>query len=99
MNVGPVVSEAQIASRALQIALRQSSIPVSPGRVNQDGEVLLCAAACFAAAGLEYAFGAGERERFARNVAYSKDKDLVYQAFERLGWPKVSCIKKMEPND
>jgi hypothetical protein len=48
---------------------------------------------------LERAFGPSERDRFVRDVTRTEDKALVYQAFERLGWSKASCAKKLEPND
>jgi hypothetical protein len=93
------VSESDVAEAALRMALEQPYIPASPGHADESGRVLLCAAACFAAAGLEQAFGAVKRSAFEDSIARSADKSLVYAAFHRLGWSDESCKRKLEPND
>jgi hypothetical protein len=93
------ISEQQIAEDALRVALAQPYIPTSPGQMDGRGTFVLCAAACFAAAGLERVFGASERADFEREIGCTRDKAVVYRAFERLGWPASSCAIKMEPND
>jgi len=77
----------------------QSSVPVSPGTITEQGELLLCLAARIAEAGLLLQGDAEGAERFCKYAASPVGKDIVSDTFVRLGWPQALCDEAMRFND
>jgi hypothetical protein len=77
----------------------QSSVPVSPGTINKQGELLLCLAARIAEAGLLLKGDAEAAERFCKYAVSPIGKAVVSDTFDRLGWPQALCDVAMRFND
>ena len=77
----------------------QSSVPESPGRETEQGELLLCLAACMAEAGLLLKGDAAAAQRFSKYAASPVGKAIVSDTFDDLGWPRALCDLAMRFND
>lgn len=85
--------------RAADIYSSQPEAPKSPGSVDADGRVSLCAAAAVAAAGVEIHDGTFERRRFEHAVVDSDSTEVLVKTFERLGWSADVCARTVGFND
>jgi hypothetical protein len=90
---------ADVVKRASVILTNQSFVPVSPADYDEKGRVCLCAAGILAKAGLEILQSATRAEQFEGDVARTGDKDLLYSAFETLGWSAHLCREMVNKND
>jgi hypothetical protein len=77
----------------------QSSVPESPGRKTEQGELLLCLAARIAEAGLLLKGEPDAAERFCEYAASPVGKTVVSDTFDDLGWPQALCDQAMRFND
>ena len=89
----------QVLIRAMDIYSGQPESPKSPGTVDGEGRVSLCAAAVVAAAGVEMRNGAVSRQRFESAVVSSPSKEVLFETFEMLGWSAGVCAKTVLFND
>src|SRR4051812_9514591 len=88
-----------LIERAREIVLGQRIVPLSPAAFTEQGDVVLCAAACLACAGLERKDGPVAAANWADGLARcGSTKDLV-AAFEYLGWDVDVCREKIAFND
>jgi hypothetical protein len=78
---------------------QQPYLPLSPVGVTADGDVMLCAAACLAFAGLQVLGSVTEARRFQSKLAETRDSQIVEAAFARLGWKEEACHDFMNKND
>jgi hypothetical protein len=90
---------APILALARRILARQSTVPESPGYLDEKGGPLLCTAAAIAAAGVELAGDAEARRGFEQSLLRSGDKRLVADAFRARAWPVALCDLAMTTND
>ena len=77
----------------------QGPTPVSPCSVTRQGTIRLCAAAAVASAGLRSTLGCQASDQFEAELAARKDREVVRQAYRRLGWDLQDCDAKMIYND
>ena len=85
------------ASLALARAREQECLPESPAKV-VDSEILLCAAACIAYAGLKLKRPGAEKV-LCSSLLKRSDKTLVVDAFAELGLSSTTCFYTMSIND
>src|SRR5215475_9082423 len=71
----------------------------SPGRETEQGELLLCLAACMAEAGLLLKGDAAAAQRFSKYAASPVGKAILNDTFDDLGWPRALCDLAMRFND
>ena len=91
--------DANVLKKAEAILGEQSLIPVSPVDYDRKGELCLCAAALLANAGLHVLKNTAMADEFRIELARTKKREVVYSAFEALGWPPQLCAEMMKEND
>jgi hypothetical protein len=91
--------DVDVLERAEAILTGQSFVPLSPAGYDPSGQVCLCAAGILAKAGLQILRSAGKAEQFEAEVARTRDKGLLYSAFETLGWSAELCREMVTKND
>lgn len=77
----------------------QSFVPLSPASRDESGHVCLCAAGILASAGLQVHVSSREALDFGAELAETGNKDLLFRAFEQLGWPGTLCLDMVDRND
>ena len=88
-----------ILVRAKSICANQLEMPQSPGTINKQGQISLCAAAAVAAAGLEVQKGFEARREFESKVVKSHSIDVIIDVFDQLGWEREVCEAAIMLND
>jgi hypothetical protein len=89
----------RIRIRTLGMLSAQVEIPLSPVSVGASGEVNLCAAACFAKAGLEIKASATKAAEFEKELVATRSFALVEVAFSELGFGVPLCRAILAQND
>ena len=77
----------------------QSFVPMSPATLDEAGRPCLCAAALLASAGLRDKVSPFRAHKFESELATTKEKRLVYDAYAELGWSRALCNEMMDRND
>ena len=93
------VPNKQVMRRAYEIYAAQSIAPLSPGDMDEAGNVSFCAAAAIAVAGIEMIEGAEARRTFEKSIIESGSTDEVFAAFDRFEWDDQLCAITLERND
>src|SRR5258708_14769092 len=88
-----------VIERAGAILSEQSLVPVSHADYDGNGQVCLCAAGILAKAGLQVLHSTTKAERFEVELANTRDKGLLYSAFEAFGWSAQLCREMVTKND
>ena len=88
-----------VLREAQSIVRSQLFVPLSPAEFSTDGGVCLCSAAILAKAGLQAFEGEDEAKNFETALAQTKCQDLLFAAFESLGWPVTLCTDMIKEND
>ena len=89
----------RVMERAKSICENQPEMPQSPGTVDKQGNISLCAAAAIAAARLEIYNGSKERREFELKVAESRSTNVLIDTFEKIGWGREMCKTIILVND
>ena len=90
---------ADVVERAGAILTDQSFVPVSPADYDRNGRVCLCAAGILAKAGLQVLQSTAKAEQFETDLTRTRDKGLLYSAFETLGWSAQLCREMVNKTD
>lgn len=89
----------QISLNAKTIAQSQGVLSNSPATMMHDKSIVLCAAACFAYAGILSAKGESEAFKFKQSLIGTNGSKLLDKSFEDLGWPSAACKAMRLEND
>ena len=88
-----------LVKRAREIVLAQRAVPMSPAAYTSEGDIVLCAAACLAYAGLERRDGPIAAVSWAHALARCGSTRELVEAFTELGWDVEMCREKIDFND
>jgi len=88
----------QLRAGIARLIASQAMVPASPGSV-VDGEPMLCLAGCAAEAGMIIQGDLESAAAFRDAAARTTDKTVLYDAFEKLGWPRDACAAALQFND
>jgi hypothetical protein len=88
-----------VLREAEAILISQHFVPESPAEFDANGRVCLCAAGILAKAGLLLADNDGRINNFELDLARTKSRDLLFSAFDSLGWSATLCADMIREND
>lgn len=88
-----------VIDSAMQILSNQPYVPKSPVERNNDGKVNFCLAAAVAKAGFQVMESESKAKAFEDELVETQSKEVLEQAFVRLGWGVEPCRAKLALND
>ncbi len=84
---------------ALEILDRQKTVPQSPAAYDDGGHLCLCAAGILANAGLMMTRPLEDVDVYWSDIALTKNKSRLFEAFRLLGWSSELCKEVISEND